>query len=316
MTTLITGGAGFIGSRLALALLKQGESVVIVDNFNPYYDPAIKRGNIAALQNQAILIEEDVRNAQAIEALFKAYPIQRVAHLAAMANVRFSMDQGPLYSDVNVTGSVTLMDIARRNEVEVFVLGSTSSVYGNTAHIPFSEDDCAASPLAPYPASKRAAEIFAHSYFNMYGLNVNVLRFFNVYGPNGRPDMMPMKALKAILEGTPIPVFGQGELKRDWTYIDDIVDGIVAALSRPLGYQIMNLGFGSPVTLNSFIHIYETLVGKKAILQETPTPPSEPLITYCSNQRAAEMLGFAPKIDIHEGLARTWKWYQQRFLNT
>ncbi|MDX2160873.1 MAG: SDR family NAD(P)-dependent oxidoreductase [bacterium] len=314
MTTLITGGAGFIGSRLALTLIARGEPVVVFDNFNPYYDPAIKRENVAALEDRAVVVEGDVRDTAAIDALFQAHGIRRVAHLAAMANVRFSMDQGALYSDVNVTGSVNLFDAARRHGVEVFVLGSTSSVYGNTQRIPFVEDDSATLPLAPYPASKRAAEIFAHTYTNMYGLHVNVLRFFNVYGPHGRPDMMPLKALRAIYDGTPIPIFSGGALQRDWTYIDDIVEGVAAALQRPMGYQIMNLGFGAPVTLNQFIHLYETLIGKAAVLQDVPTPPSEPIITYCNNDRARELLGFAPRTAIAEGLAQTWAWYQERYL--
>ncbi len=312
MAVLITGGAGFIGSRLAAHLLTQGEQVIVFDNFNAYYDPTIKRQNVAALGDRVIVVEGDVRDQAAVDALFAVYPIRRVAHLAGMSNVRYSMDQGTLYSDVNTTGSVMLMDAARKHQVEAFVVASTSSVYGSTSRIPFVEDDPASMPLAPYPASKRAAEIFAHTYHHMYGLNVNVLRFFNVYGPNGRPDMMPLKVLKAIYHGTPIPVFSGGELKRDWTYIEDVVQGVTAALERPMGYQIINLGFGSPITLNAFIRIYEQLIGKQAIIEDVPTPPSEPLITYCDNSRARDLLGFAPSTPIEQGLANTWAWYQRQ----
>ncbi len=315
MAVLITGGAGFIGSRLAAYLMSQGEQVIVFDNFNAYYDPGIKRQNVAALGDQVVIVEGDVRDRAAVDALFKTYPIRRVAHLAGMSNVRYSMDQGTLYSDVNTTGSVNMMDAARLNHVEGFVLASTSSVYGSTTRIPFVEDDAAATPLAPYPASKRAAEIFAHTYHHMYGLNVNVLRFFNVYGPNGRPDMMPIKVLKAIYYGTPIQVFSGGELKRDWTYIDDVVQGVTSALQRPMGYQIINMGFGAPITLNAFIHIYEQLIGKQAIIEDAPTPPSEPLITYCDNNRARALLGFAPSTPIEQGLANTWAWYQRQFLS-
>lgn len=315
MAVLITGGAGFIGSRLATYLMSQGEQVIVFDNFNAYYDPGIKRQNVAALGDQVVIVEGDVRDRAAVDALFKTYPIRRVAHLAGMSNVRYSMDQGTLYSDVNTTGSVNMMDAARLNHVEGFVLASTSSVYGSTTRIPFVEDDAAATPLAPYPASKRAAEIFAHTYHHMYGLNVNVLRFFNVYGPNGRPDMMPIKVLKAIYYGTPIQVFSGGELKRDWTYIDDVVQGVTSALQRPMGYQIINMGFGAPITLNAFIHIYEQLIGKQAIIEDAPTPPSEPLITYCDNNRARALLGFAPSTPIEQGLANTWAWYQRQFLS-
>jgi UDP-glucuronate 4-epimerase len=312
MATLITGGAGFIGSRLAARLLDLGDAVVIIDNFNDYYDPAIKRANVAALGSRVELIEGDVRDEACIAGLFKRYPIRRVAHMAAMAGVRYSTTQGRLYADVNTSGTVSLLDAARQHGVEIFVLGSTSSVYGHTTRVPFVEDDAADHPLAPYPASKRAAELFAYSYHQLFGLNVTALRFFNVYGPHGRPDMMPLKAIEAILNGTPIRTFAGGSLQRDWTYIDDIVDGVVAALERPLGYQLINLGFGAPITLNAFIEIYERLIGRPAIRIDTPAPSTEPLITYCDNSRARALLGFAPRVNIEEGLARTWAWYQER----
>lgn len=313
MTTLITGGAGFIGSRLALRLIAEGEPIVILDNFNDYYDPRIKRENVAALGDLAIVIEGDIRDEALVKQLFADHAISRIAHLAGMASVRYSAERGRLYADVNTSATVSLMDEARKHSVEVFVFGSTSSVYGDTASIPFVEDDAASHPLAPYPASKRAAEIFAYSYHQLFGLSVNILRFFNVYGPHGRPDMMPMKTIDAILRGTPIELFADGELQRDWTYIDDIVDGIKVALERPLGYAIMNLGYGSPITLNEFIRIYEQLIGKQAITRRVAAPLTEPKITYCDNSRAAELLGFAPKVDIAEGLARTWNWYKARY---
>jgi UDP-glucuronate 4-epimerase len=313
MTTLITGGAGFIGSRLALRLIAEDEPVVILDNFNDYYDPQIKRENIAALGDNPVVIEGDIRDEDTLEALFGQYEITRVAHLAGMASVRYSAQRGRLYADVNTSATVSLMDIARKHPVSVFVFGSTSSVYGNTTRIPFVEDDAAAYPLAPYPASKRAAEIFAHSYHQLFGLNVNILRFFNVYGPHGRPDMMPLRAIEAILHEEPIQMFAGGNLQRDWTYIDDIVDGIAAALERPLGYQIMNLGYGAPITLSEFIHIYEELIGKDAVTEIVPAPLTEPTITYCDNARARALLGFSPKVEIADGLAHTWEWYCERY---
>ena len=313
MTTLITGGAGFIGSRLALRLLADGEPVVILDNFDPYYDPAIKRENIDALGGTGIVVEGDVRDEAAVEALFAAHPITRVAHLAATSGVRYSVERGRLYADVNTAGTVTLMDAARKHGVSAFVLGSTSNVYGQTARIPFVEDDPAAMPLSPYPASKRAAELFAHSYHHVFGLNVTVLRFFNVYGPHGRPDMMPLRAIRAILDGTTIEMYDGGLLERDWTYIDDIVDGIVAALKEPLGYEILNLGYGAPITLKAFIRIYEQLIGRAAVTRDVPSPPTEPRITYCDNSRARRLLGFAPKVDIETGLTKTWEWYCARY---
>lgn len=313
-TTLVTGGAGFIGSRLAQTLLNAGESVIIIDNFNDYYDPAIKRRNVAGLSGEVTVIEGDIRDESLVRRVFSDHPIDRVAHLAAMANVRASVNLGRLYTDVNVGASVTLLDEARKCDVELFLLASTSSVYGNTAPIPFVETDDASHPLAPYPASKRAAELLAYSYHSLYGMNINVVRFFNVYGPQGRPDMMPLIAIESILEGRPIPVFAGGELERDWTYIDDIIDGVVAALRNPMGYQILNLGCGQPINLMRFIHIYEELLGKRAVLRATEAPPTEARITYCNNQRARELLGFQPKIQIEEGLARTWAWYKERYL--
>jgi len=313
MTTLITGGAGFIGSRLALNLLAEGEPIVILDNFNDTYNPKIKRENIAALGNKAVVVEADLRDEAIIQQVFKQHKIERIAHMGGLSNVRYSVERGRLYADVNTSATVSLMDEARKHNVSVFVLASTSSVYGNTARIPFVEDDAAAQPLAPYPASKRAAEIFAYTYYQLFGLNVNVLRFFNVYGPHGRPDMMPLRVIEAILHNGTIEMWNDGELQRDWTYIDDIVDGVIAALKRPMGYQIMNLGYGSPITLKAFVHIYEGLIRKAAVTQNVDAPLTEPTITYCDNTRAVELLGFAPKVGIAEGLARTWDWYCERY---
>jgi UDP-glucuronate 4-epimerase len=313
MTTLITGGAGFIGSRLARRLLAAGEPVVILDNFDSYYPAARKRAHLAdlaALPAQPVLIEADIRDRAHIEAIFAQHRPARVVHLAAMSGVRYSAARPVLYSEVNTTGSVIVLDAAQRHGAAQVVLGSTSSVYGETARVPFREDDAATTPLAPYPASKRAAELFAHSLHHLHRLNITVLRFFNVYGPFGRPDMMPLRALEAILHEQPIPVYGDGLLLRDWTYIDDVLDGIEAALHTPLGFDILNIGCGQPVTLRAFLEIYQRLLGKTAIIADTPTPPTEPSITYADNTRARERLGFAPKIDLETGLARTWAWYQ------
>jgi UDP-glucuronate 4-epimerase len=230
-----------------------------------------------------------------------------------MPGVRTSIDCGTLYTSVNTGGSVALLETARRNKVSLFVMASTSSVYGDSTPIPFVEDAAADQPLAPYPASKRAAEMFGYSYHHLFGLNVTVLRFFNVYGPHGRPDMMPLLTIEAILKGKTIQMFGGGDMKRDWTYIEDILDGIVAALERPLGFQIINLGFGSPIDLKEFIQIYEELIGKPALTRNVPAPTSEPAILYCDNSRARKLLDFAPKVSIADGLAKTWAWYRDYY---
>lgn len=324
MTTLITGGAGFIGSRLALRLLAQGEPVVIFDNLDPYYDPAVKRAALAAIRqaadeagqpSAAVIIEGDVRDAGAVAALFEAHPIHRVAHLAAMSGVRYSAERAVLYAEVNVTGSAVVLEAARRHGVEVVAMASTSNIYGDDAPAPFREDAPAITPLAPYPASKRAAELMAHSIHHLHGLNVTALRFFNVYGPGGRPDMMPMLAIGHILAGTPIPVYGGGGLLRDWTYIDDILAGVEAALRRPLGFRIINLGCGAPVSLTAFLDLYEQIIGQAAVRIETPVPATEVPITYADNTLARELLGFAPTVQLEEGLRRTWAWYQANRLN-
>lgn len=316
MTTLITGGAGFVGSRLAARLVSAGEQIVILDNFNDFYDLAIKRANVAALGKDVPVIEGDIRDTELVTKVFKEHNITRVAHLAGLANVRKSIEFGEQYADVNTTGAVNLMNIARKFPVSIFVQISTSSVYGQTTRIPFLEVDTPDKPLSPYPASKRAAELFAYTYYELHKLNVTVLRLFNVYGPNGRPDMMPLRTIEAILQDKTITVYDEGKLERDWTYVDDTVAGIATALERPLGYSIINLGYGSPISLNEFIRIYEELIGKKAIIEYAPAPASEPRITYCNNARARELLDFNPQVKINEGLARTWAWYQEHKLPT
>lgn len=315
MTTLVTGGAGFVGSHVAARLLEQGEDVVVIDNFNDYYDPALKRSNAARLSAhpRAVVVEGDIRDVPLLKQLFEDHGIDRVAHMAAMAGVRFSVNEVPLYMDVNVTGTMNLLEAARHHKAQQFVFASTSSVYGKTELLPFIETDMADRPLAAYPASKRGAEILAYSYHHLFGMDINILRFFNVYGPAGRPDMMPWRLMESITRGEEITVFNDGDIYRDWTYIDDIVAGVLAALERPMGYEIMNLGVGQPISLNEFIQTIETLVGKQAIRKSVPTPMSDPPITYCNNEKARQLLGFDPQTTVSDGLAKTWDWYRDAF---
>ncbi len=312
MSYLVTGGAGFIGSHLAQALLARGETVIILDNFNDYYDPTIKRNNIKRIQHPNLtVIEGDVRDTTLINRIFPDYHITHVAHLAARANVRASMEQTPLYMDVNVTGTMNLLEASKVNHIEQFVLASTSSVYGNTEVLPFIETDTADRPLAAYPASKRAAEILAHTYNHLNDMNVTTLRFFNVYGPSGRPDMMPLLLMHATQTGKQMTLFNGGDISRDWTYIDDIVDGIMSALNTPLGYEVINLGVGNPISLTDFVEIIEEVSGKEINKISVATPLSDPPITFCDNQKARNLLGFAPKVSVQEGLYQTWQWYRQ-----
>ena len=312
MTYLITGGAGFIGSHVAEELLKRGERVIAIDNFNDYYDPAIKRRNAERLSNydKLTMIEGDVRDVALVEHLYREHGITHVAHLAAMAGVRSSVNQTRLYMDVNLTGTMNLLEAAKAAGVEQFVLASTSSVYGKTKTLPFVESDTADRPLAAYPASKRAAELLAHTYHNLFDMQVTVLRFFNVYGPAGRPDMMPWRLMQATKTGEQIRLFNGGDIQRDWTYIADTVDGVLAALDKPLGYEIINLGCGAPISLTDFVEIIEEYAGKSINTVSVPTPLSDPPITYCDNSKARQLLGFAPSIPIRDGLLRTWEWYR------
>ncbi len=315
---LITGGAGFIGSHLAARLLSAGERVILLDNFNDYYDPARKRANVAALYADypdapLLLVEADIRDTAALRRLFASERIRCIAHLAGMAAVRYSVERAALYTEVNTLGSVNLLECARQNDVEIFLLASTSSVYGN-ASPPFREEQIPDRPLAPYPASKRAAELLAHTTHALFGLNVTVTRLFNVYGPAGRPDMMPIKVLDWLHEGRVIPMYGGGALRRDWTYITDTVDGLQRALERPLGYEILNLGYGDTHSFAEFISIYEGLTGLVAQRAEKPTPPSEPQTLWCDNTKARRRLGWEPQIGLRAGLKATWRWYQEAVL--
>ncbi len=312
MTTLVTGGAGFIGGHVAAELLARGDKVVVIDNFNDYYDPGIKRDNAARLREYTSfsLIEGDIRDSSLVERVFAEHGVTRVAHLAALAGVRASVDQPRLYLDVNLSGTLNLLEAAKGAGIEQFVLASTSSVYGRTEILPFVETDTADRPLAAYPASKRAAELLAHTYHNLAGMPVTALRFFNVYGPAGRPDMMPWRLLEAAQTGEPIKLFNGGDIHRDWTYIADTVAGVLAALDKPLGYEIINLGCGAPISLTDFVEIIEEYAGKVINTVSVPTPLSDPPITYCSNDKARQLLGFAPRVSIREGLRRTWEWYR------
>lgn len=312
MTYLVTGGAGFIGSHVAEQLLQRGETVVILDNFNDYYDPQLKRSNIKRIQHEKLTVYDgDIRDVALVNRIYADHAVTHVAHLAAMAGVRNSTTQAPLYMDVNLTGSMNLLEAARDFDIENFVLASTSSVYGRTENLPFVETDTADRPLAAYPASKRAAEMLAYTYYNLNKLNVTALRFFNVYGPAGRPDMMPLRLMNATQDGAEIRLFNGGDIHRDWTYIDDTVTGVIAALDTPLGYEVINLGVGNPISLMDFVEIIEELSGKTINKVSVPTPLSDPPITFCDNKKARDLLGFAPSVSVQDGLYETWTWFAE-----
>ena len=317
MPILVTGAADFIGSHLTETLLKRGEDVVAIDNFNDYYDPARKRANVAAFKDhpKLRLYEEDIRNAEAIAQIFVQHKPRAVAHLGAYGGVRYSIGRAKLYTDVNIVGTINLLEAARQTEAEIFVFASTSSVYGHTTQLPFIETDPCNRPLAPYPASKKAGEVLGYTYHNLHQMNFTAVRFFSVYGPRGRPDMMPFIVTDRIVKGEEIKLFDAGQMKRDWTYIDDIISGVIAALERPLGYEIINLGRGEPMLMADFVNIIEDLVGKEAILATPPAPASEPKITFANIDKASQLLDYQPQTSVVDGLARLWAWYQKEVMD-
>lgn len=317
MTCLVTGGAGFIGSHTVDALLRRGERVICVDNFTPYYDPERKRRNLAwaATQPGFVLVEADIRDGEALAAVFEHYRPRGVVHLAALPGPRPSIANPALYEQVNVGGTVQVLELARRYEVERFVLASTSSVYGRATRLPFEECDTADRPLSPYAATKKAAEVLGYTFHSLYGTPMSVVRFFTVYGPRGRPDMTPYIFVDRMVRGQPIVLFQRGvKLYRDYTYVDDIVAGVLAALDRAQGYEIFNLGNSSPVELQRFVALLEQITGIRAVIEDQPLPPTEPPITYASTEKAARMLGFRAGTRVEEGLARFWEWYRQEVL--
>ena len=327
-TCLVTGAAGLIGSHVVERRLALGDRVVGVDDFNGYYDPAQKRNNVEGFLDHPrfTLAEADIRDRARIDELFEVHRFDRVAHLAAMANVRYAIGRTPLYTDVNVTASVHLLEAAWRTwEADgrlgqgtagrapgVFAFASTSSAYGKTASLPFREDDPSNAPLSAYPACKKAVELLGHTYTNLHGMNFTALRFFSVYGPRARPDMMPFMVTDRCVRGEPITLFAAGELWRDWTYVGDIADGVSAAMDTPLGYEIINLGRGEPVRMADFVEVIEELVGKKAILETPPAPASEPVRTCADVSKARRLLGYDPQTPVREGLGRLWAWYRAR----
>ncbi len=307
---LVTGSAGFVASRLSKRLLDQGHRVIGHDNLNDYYPLEHKKRHLRDLLSHPnfTFVEGDLRDADELKRLFNKHKPKAVAHLAAMAAARYSVKHPLVYGTVNVQGSVNILDAARELGKVGCVLSSTSTVYGQNSAIPFQEDAACDRPLAPYPASKRAMELFAYSFSHLYALPVTCIRFFNVYGPHGRPDMMPWQWSKAILAGEPITLYNGGKMKRDWTFIDDICDGFIAALQKPFEYEIINLGCGRPVENLQFVHVLEDLLGKKAKIIDTPVPASEPLVTFADISKAKRLLEYQPKVMVEEGLRRFVEW--------
>jgi UDP-glucuronate 4-epimerase len=314
MKVLVTGAAGFIGSNLAEKLLQGGDEVVGLDNFNDYYNPRKKRVNekrLATYPNFK-MIEADIRSRQRMFEIFEEESFEAIAHLAAMAGVRNAVKHPDLYVEVDLNGTQHLMDAARNsNSVQNFVFASTSSVYGNTKQIPFVETDPCDRPLQPYAAAKRAAEMLGYAYHHLFDLNFTAIRFFTVYGPNGRPDMMAYLLAESVTKGIQIPLYNGGQMYRDWTYVDDITDGVVAALRRPLGYEIINLGRGEPTLLLDFVQMIETLAGRKANVIHKPKLAADFLRNEADISKAQTLLDYQPKVSVNEGVSKFWDWYSK-----
>ncbi len=309
MKAVVTGAAGFIGSHLTERLLGEGHTVVGIDSFDTFYDPQIKRRNIApSLQNPSFrLVEADIRDQAAMEQAIES-DVDVIVHLAARAGVRPSIEQPALYTDVNINGTVVLLEIAREKHIKKFVFASSSSVYGNNRKVPFSESDNVDFPISPYAATKKAGELICHTYHHLYDIGMTCLRFFTVYGPRQRPDLAIHKFARLIEAGRPIPVFGDGTMRRDFTYIDDIINGVVAAIDKCAGYQIYNLGESRPICVSDLIAEIETALGKKAIRNQLPTQPGDVDQTYADVAKAQQELGYEPSTHIATGLAHFVEW--------
>ncbi len=312
MKVLITGAAGFIGSHLCERMLADGWSVTGLDNFNDFYNPQIKRDNISGcLKNDNFsLIEDDIRNPDVVEKVV-GDNVDTIVHLAAGAGVRPSIQEPVYYSDNNMTGTMVMLEAARKFDVKKFIFASSSSVYGNNKKVPFSEDDNVDFPISPYAATKKAGELFCHTYHHLYGIKMTCLRFFTVYGPRQRPDLAIHKFARLIEQCKPIPVYGDGSMMRDFTYIDDIIDGITAAIEKCEGYNIYNLGESRPVTVKNLVTEIEKAIGKKAIIEHLPMQPGDVDCTYADVRKAMKELGYDPKTKISDGLAKFVEWLRK-----
>jgi len=310
-TLLITGGAGFIGSHLAEALLAAGQRVVVLDNFDAFYDPAAKRGNVAAaLEHPRYrLVEGDIRDVGALDALFGSEPIEAVVHLAARAGVRPSIADPVLYSSVNLDGTTRLLEACRRHGVRRFIFGSSSSVYGNNEKVPFSEDDPVDHPISPYAATKKAGELLCYCYHHLFGMEVACLRFFTVYGPRQRPEMAIHAFARQLADGDVVPQFGDGSSARDYTYVSDIVEGIRRALANCRGYHVWNLGGSRTVKLSELVRKIADGLGVEPRIEQLAPQPGDVERTWADITRAGRELDWVPRVDFDRGLRLFLDWF-------
>ncbi len=312
MNFLVTGGAGFIGSHVSERLLHNGHNVWAFDDLNAFYDPAIKRNNLRELQALAMpfeFVHGDITDRAALDEIFSSVKFDQVIHLAARAGVRPSLAQPALYQRVNVEGTVNVLEAARLNGVKKLIIASSSSVYGLNSKSPFSESDPITSAISPYAASKLACEALGHVWHHIYGLDVTMLRFFTVYGPQQRPDLALYKFARLICAGKPIPVFGDGSAARDYTYVTDTVDGVMACTKKEFGFQIFNLGESETVSLSQMVELLEGTLGKKAIIDRQPPQPGDVPLTFADVSKAREHLGYDPKVKFARGIQLFSEWF-------
>lgn len=316
MKILISGGAGFIGSACAKALIERGDEVVLIDNFNDYYDPRLKYDRVKIFlkdyKNGFRLYKGDIRDIKFLKKVFQKEKPDKIIHLAAMAGVRNSLRDPALYADVNIMGSINLLELAVKYKVKNFVFASSSSVYGNNKKQPFSETDNVDTPISPYAMTKKADELLAHTYHHIYGLNITALRYFTVYGPWGRPDMALFLFTDAIVKGKPIKVFNYGKMTRNFTYIDDIVSGTITVLEKCKGYGVMNIGGDKEEKLLRFIEVIEQGLGKKAKKKLMPIQPGDVPSTV-ADIRKLRKLGWKPTTRIEAGIKNFVDWYKKYY---
>jgi len=313
MNYLVTGGAGFIGSHLVDRLLAEGQSVVCLDNFDDFYNPTIKRRNLTrALKDSKFrLVEGDLRDEGLLNRIFQEEEVEIVAHLAARAGVRPSIENPLLYAEVNIRGTLNLLEACKKYKVRRLVFASSSSVYGNNPKVPFAEEDPVDNPISPYAATKKAGELICHTYHHLYQMDIACLRYFTVYGPRQRPEMAIHQFTRRIHQGRKITLFGDGSSRRDYTYIEDAIEGTIAALGREHGYEIYNIGESQTTPLSQLVQWIEDQLGKKARVEYLPAQPGDVERTYADIRKASERLGYRPRTDIREGLARFTRWYLQ-----
>lgn len=315
MNFLVTGGAGFIGSHVCERLLHSGHAVWALDDLNPFYSPAVKEKNlreISSLDKPFTFVSKDLSDVKALEKLFQETRFDQVIHLAARAGVRPSLDEPEFFQQVNVEGTVNILEAARRHGVKKVLLASSSSVYGVNKKVPFAESDPVFSVISPYAASKLACEALGHVYHYVYGMDVAMLRFFTVYGPRQRPDLAIHKFAKLISAGKPIPVYGDGSTARDYTYISDIVDGMIACAEGKFGYEIFNLGGSETVTLARLIELLEKSLGRKAVIERLPEQPGDVPLTYADITKSRKFLGYSPKVKIEQGIPLFVEWFKRQ----